>query len=67
MVTQDVVVSQFRWILQVIASFEPRSLAVVHFWMPWSQPSVQMSEVLDEIAKDHDQVKFVKVSQGRGG
>jgi Grx4 family monothiol glutaredoxin len=37
------------------------SLVVVHFWMPWSQPSVQMSEVLDELAQEHEQAIFVKI------
>ena len=37
------------------------SLVVVHFWAPWSQPCQQMNEALEELAKEHENVKFVKV------
>lgn len=42
----------------------PNSLVVVHFWAPWSQPCQQMNEVLEELAKEHENVKFVKVGWG---
>ena len=34
---------------------------MANFWMPWSDPSVQMNEVLDELAQEHEHVTFVKV------
>ena len=49
--------------ITILYLFAASSLVVVHFWMPWSQPSVQMSEVLDELAQEHEQAIFVKVSK----
>lgn len=40
-----------------------RSLVVVHFWAPWAPQCVQMNNVMAELAKEHPQVMFVKVSQ----
>ena len=42
-------------------SMHVHRLVVVNFWMPWSEPSVQMNEVLDELSQEHEQVTFVKV------
>ena len=36
-------------------------LVVLHFWAPWSQPCQHMNDVLEELAKEHTTVKFVKV------
>ena len=36
-------------------------LVVVHFWTPWSQPCKQMNAVMEDLAKEYDRVKFVKV------
>ena len=45
----------------LIESQSEPGLVVVNFWMPWSEPSVQMNEVLDELSQEHEQVTFVKV------
>ena len=37
-------------------------LAVVHFWAPWSQPCQQMNEAMSELAEEHANVRFLKVS-----
>lgn len=36
-------------------------LVVVHFCTPWSQPCKQMNAVMEDLAKEYDRVKFVKV------
>ncbi|KAI8490326.1 Glutaredoxin 3 [Branchiostoma belcheri] len=37
------------------------SLVVVHFWADWAQQCAQMNDVMTELAKEHLQVKFVKI------
>ncbi|XP_065185312.1 glutaredoxin-3-like [Sycon ciliatum] len=36
-------------------------LTVVHFWAPWSQPSVDMNNVLETLNPEYPDVQFVKV------
>nr|QSX72227.1 glutaredoxin 3 [Halisarca dujardinii] len=36
-------------------------LVVAHFWMPWSQPSVDVKEALGELAKDSENATFVNI------
>lgn len=36
-------------------------LVVVHFWTPWSQPCKQMNEAMEDLAKEYERVKFIKV------
>ncbi|XP_065882952.1 glutaredoxin-3-like [Dysidea avara] len=37
------------------------SLLVVHFWASWSDPCKQMNDVLEELAGEYENVKFMKV------
>ncbi|XP_008939862.1 PREDICTED: glutaredoxin-3, partial [Merops nubicus] len=37
------------------------SLVVVHFWAPWAPQCAQMNEVMAALAKEHEQVTFVKL------
>ena len=46
---------------EVLESFN--GLVVVHFWTPWSQPCKQMNEVMEDLAKEYERVKFVKVQR----
>ncbi|XP_035675031.1 glutaredoxin-3-like [Branchiostoma floridae] len=50
-------VSEFEEIVSNAGS----SLVVVHFWADWAQQCAQMNDVMVELAKEHLQVKFVKV------
>lgn len=34
---------------------------MISFWAEWSQPSVQMNAVVDQLSKLHSQITFVKV------
>ena len=45
--------------LQALGSFV--GLVVVHFWTPWSQPCKQMNEAMEDLAKEYERVKFIKV------
>ena len=36
-------------------------LVVAHFWTPWSQPCKQMNEAMEDLAKEYERVKFIKV------
>ncbi|XP_065828246.1 glutaredoxin-3-like [Oscarella lobularis] len=36
-------------------------LLVAHFWAAWSEPSKLMNEVVDELAKEHQSAKFLKI------
>ncbi|XP_071605810.1 glutaredoxin-3 [Heliangelus exortis] len=37
------------------------SLVVVHFWAPWAPQCAQMNDVIAALAKEHLQVRFVKL------
>uniref|UniRef100_F1ML12 PKC-interacting cousin of thioredoxin n=2 Tax=Bos TaxID=9903 RepID=F1ML12_BOVIN len=50
---------QFEELLRLRA----KSLLVVHFWAPWAPQCAQMNDVMAELAKEHQQVSFVKNSQ----
>lgn len=45
--------------LEELGTFQ--GLVVVHFWTPWSQPCKQMNEVMEDLAKEYERVKFIKV------
>lgn len=45
--------------LEALGSFV--GLVVVHFWTPWSQPCKQMNEAMEDLAKEYERVKFIKV------
>ena len=36
-------------------------LIVALFWAPWSQPCSQMLDAAEELSKEYDNVKFLKV------
>ncbi|XP_018581988.1 glutaredoxin 3 [Scleropages formosus] len=38
-----------------------RLLTVVHFYAPWAPQCTQMNDVMEELAKEHPQVTFVKL------
>uniref|UniRef100_A0A4W4EEG6 Thioredoxin domain-containing protein n=1 Tax=Electrophorus electricus TaxID=8005 RepID=A0A4W4EEG6_ELEEL len=42
-------------------SFDPVSLAVVHFYAPWAPQCSQMNDVMEELAKEHKQTMFIKL------
>lgn len=44
-----------------LKSAEPNQLLVLFFFAKWNPPCAQMSGVLDELAKEHADVKFVKI------
>uniref|UniRef100_A0AAA9TIF9 Glutaredoxin-3 n=1 Tax=Bos taurus TaxID=9913 RepID=A0AAA9TIF9_BOVIN len=48
---------QFEELLRLRA----KSLLVVHFWAPWAPQCAQMNDVMAELAKEHQQVSFVKL------
>ena len=35
---------------------------MIHFWAPWSQPSVDMNKVLEALNAEYAKVAFIKVS-----
>ncbi|XP_043850116.1 LOW QUALITY PROTEIN: glutaredoxin-3-like [Dromiciops gliroides] len=49
--------AQFEELLRLQA----RSLVVIHFWAPWAPHYAQMNNVMQELAKKHPQVAFVKL------
>ncbi|XP_036591850.1 glutaredoxin-3 [Trichosurus vulpecula] len=49
--------AQFEELLRLQA----RSLVVIHFWAPWAPQCTQMNNVMEELAKEHPQVAFVKL------
>ncbi|XP_072485187.1 glutaredoxin-3 isoform X3 [Notamacropus eugenii] len=49
--------AQFEELLRLRA----RSLIVIHFWAPWAPQCTQMNDVMEELAKEHPQVAFVKL------
>ena len=42
-----------------------RRLVVALFWAPWSQPCTQMADATEELSKEYDNVKFLKVAHTR--
>eukprot|EP00731_Ephydatia_muelleri_P021127 Em0013g854a len=45
--------------LNELAAF--RGLIVALFWAPWSQPCSQMLDAAEELSKEYDNVKFLKI------
>ena len=34
---------------------------MIHFWADWSEPCKQMQEAMEDLAREHSNVKFYKV------